>query len=58
MSASKKNEDKQRKITCHICKEKFLPAQVEAKYLPFCSKKCKLIDLGKWFSEDYNIIKD
>ena len=22
---------------------------------PFCSKRCKLIDLGKWLSEDYKI---
>ncbi len=24
---------------------------------PFCSKRCKLIDLGKWFSEE-NMISD
>ena len=22
---------------------------------PFCSARCKAIDLGKWFSEDYRI---
>jgi endogenous inhibitor of DNA gyrase (YacG/DUF329 family) len=22
---------------------------------PFCSQRCKLIDLGKWFGEDYRI---
>ena len=22
---------------------------------PFCSKRCKLVDLGKWFGEDYKI---
>jgi len=22
---------------------------------PFCSSRCKLIDLGKWFGEDYRI---
>ncbi len=22
---------------------------------PFCSKRCKLIDLGKWLNEDYRI---
>ncbi|MGA3172432.1 MAG: DNA gyrase inhibitor YacG [Chthoniobacteraceae bacterium] len=22
---------------------------------PFCSMRCKLIDLGKWFDEDYRI---
>jgi len=22
---------------------------------PFCSDRCKLLDLGKWFNEDYRI---
>ncbi len=22
---------------------------------PFCSERCRLIDLGKWFNEDYRI---
>jgi len=22
---------------------------------PFCSRRCKLIDLGKWFTEEYKI---
>jgi len=22
---------------------------------PFCSKRCKLIDLGKWLTEEYKI---
>lgn len=24
-------------------------------YRPFCSERCKLIDLGKWAAEDYRI---
>jgi len=24
-------------------------------YRPFCSERCKMIDLGQWFSEDYRI---
>ena len=24
-------------------------------YLPFCSDRCRLIDLGKWASEEYVI---
>jgi uncharacterized protein len=24
-------------------------------YRPFCSERCKLIDLGNWVSEKYNI---
>lgn len=22
---------------------------------PFCSKRCKMIDLGKWLNEDYRV---
>jgi endogenous inhibitor of DNA gyrase (YacG/DUF329 family) len=22
---------------------------------PFCSRRCKLIDLGKWFNEEYRV---
>jgi len=25
------------------------------KYGPFCSHRCKLIDLGKWFSEEHTV---
>ena len=24
-------------------------------HLPFCSARCKQIDLGKWLSEDYRV---
>jgi endogenous inhibitor of DNA gyrase (YacG/DUF329 family) len=26
-------------------------------YGPFCSKRCKLVDLGKWFGEEHVISK-
>ncbi len=26
-----------------------------AKYGPFCSHRCKLIDLGKWFTEEHTV---
>ena len=25
------------------------------RFRPFCSERCKLIDLGKWASEDYRV---
>ncbi len=25
------------------------------KYGPFCSRECKLIDLGKWFGEEHRV---
>jgi endogenous inhibitor of DNA gyrase (YacG/DUF329 family) len=27
----------------------------ENPWRPFCSERCKLIDLGKWISEEYKI---
>lgn len=27
----------------------------ESKFRPFCSERCKLIDLGEWASESYTI---
>ncbi len=28
---------------------------VNNRYRPFCSERCKMIDLGKWASEDYRV---
>jgi endogenous inhibitor of DNA gyrase (YacG/DUF329 family) len=27
----------------------------DALYRPFCSKRCKDIDLGRWLNEDYRV---
>ena len=35
---------------CPICKSVAL-----APYLPFCSKRCADVDLGKWFTNAYAI---
>ena len=37
---------------CPICKK---PADPEAKAYPFCSDRCKTIDLAKWISGNYVI---
>jgi len=40
-------------IKCPICnRETTLAADPIG---PFCSQRCKLIDLGKWLREDYRI---
>jgi len=41
------------KIICPICKK--TTTWEENPWKPFCSEKCKLIDLGKWVSEEYRI---
>jgi len=41
---------------CPIC-HKIISGEniVSAKYYPFCSRRCQLVDLGHWFSDDYSI---
>ncbi len=41
------------KIRCPICKQ--TTTWEENPYRPFCSERCKMIDLGKWAMEDYRI---
>ena len=38
------------KIFCPICKN--ITTWEENPWRPFCSERCKLIDLGKWVSSD------
>ena len=38
---------------CPICKKEV--SFYENPYRPFCSRRCKMIDLGAWFKEDYRI---
>lgn len=41
------------KVKCPICKKK---VEWEGNpFRPFCSERCKMIDLGKWVSEEYRI---
>jgi endogenous inhibitor of DNA gyrase (YacG/DUF329 family) len=39
-------------MTCPICKKEAAPA---GRYVPFCSERCQLIDLGNWASDKYRI---
>ena len=41
-------------MRCPICKREFDPAgPMVAK--PFCSERCRLVDLGRWLGEDYGL---
>ena len=42
-----------KKIKCPTCKKMMSPHKES--YRPFCSDKCKEIDLGHWFLEDYSV---
>jgi uncharacterized protein len=37
-------------MKCPICSK---PVQLPSEWAPFCSERCKLIDLGNWASEKY-----
>jgi len=39
-----------KKIKCPTCKK--AGQWFTGPFGPFCSKRCKLVDLGKWFSEE------
>jgi endogenous inhibitor of DNA gyrase (YacG/DUF329 family) len=39
---------------CPICDERVKPRAENAAF-PFCSPRCKTIDLGKWLNEEYRV---
>jgi len=40
---------------CRTCGE---PFDAENPHAPFCSERCRLADLGKWFSGQYSISRE
>ncbi|TWU50294.1 DNA gyrase inhibitor YacG [Candidatus Brocadiaceae bacterium B188] len=45
-----------RRMNCPHCKKEFLYRRVQdMPTFPFCSDRCKLIDLGSWLDEEYRI---
>jgi endogenous inhibitor of DNA gyrase (YacG/DUF329 family) len=39
---------------CPICRKPVLPRARNAAF-PFCSSRCKLVDLAKWLGEEYRV---
>jgi endogenous inhibitor of DNA gyrase (YacG/DUF329 family) len=39
---------------CPICKRPVLPRE-ENRGFPFCSARCKQVELGKWLNEEYRV---
>ncbi|MBL6459227.1 DNA gyrase inhibitor YacG [Belnapia sp. T6] len=37
---------------CPVCGR---PADPEGRFRPFCSARCRQVDLGRWLAEDYAI---
>ncbi len=46
-------EKKKTQSACPVCKKKTV--WEENPFRPFCSERCRLIDLGKWASGEYRI---
>lgn len=47
------------KVRCPIC-QRVMAGQSPAEWpqYPFCSPKCRLIDLGRWLGEDYRVASE
>jgi hypothetical protein len=43
---------------CAICQSAVEYAGVLPPRYPFCSERCRLVDLGKWFREQYTIDRE
>lgn len=41
------------KVRCSICEKQFDSEESDA--MPFCSQRCRNIDLNRWLSEDYGM---
>ena len=41
-------------VTCPTC-GKSVEWRADNKWRPFCSERCKLIDLGDWLAEEHRI---
>jgi uncharacterized protein len=47
------------KLKCPICgKEVSYVSLKKVRFRPFRSKRCKLVDLGKWLNEEYRVSEE
>jgi len=40
--------------TCPVCRKPVAPRAANRAF-PFCSERCRLLDLGKWLGGDYRV---
>ena len=41
-------------VLCPTCKTPVaIPAELRPASFPFCSDRCRMVDLGAWFEEEY-----
>jgi endogenous inhibitor of DNA gyrase (YacG/DUF329 family) len=43
------------KLRCPICDAEMPGNSKEYPDFPFCSKRCRIIDLGRWLGESYKV---
>lgn len=48
----RKQSDAGRSHTCPICEAS---VAADVKTFPFCSERCRNVDLGRWFGESYRV---
>ncbi len=48
----------QKRYRCVICAKPIEYVGRLPELFPFCSSRCRLVDLGRWFQEDYAIERD
>jgi uncharacterized protein len=41
------------RLRCRVCQRRFDPQQSDG--LPFCSARCRQIDLKRWLGEEYHV---
>ena len=45
--------------TCPECRARFRYTGLKAHpWFPFCSERCKIIDLGRWLNNEYAVVED
>lgn len=52
-----KTEDNPTTVCCPCCRKTVVYSK-DNPFRPFCSDKCRLVDLSQWFDEDYKIESD
>jgi uncharacterized protein len=50
--------EEEKKLKCPICKKPSEMDKEQNPYRPFCSERCRTIDLGAWLDEKYVIGSD
>jgi endogenous inhibitor of DNA gyrase (YacG/DUF329 family) len=40
-------------MKCPVCKKSFAPHETTA--MPFCSERCRSLDLNRWLDESYSL---